>query len=137
MIEEILKIPDSLTYETIQGQIPSKANCYQAVPDNQGGRRIIKNAAIRKYEVSFNRQCTIYRNKRIDKSFVLVVHVFESKLTYDLDNALKTLLDCLQYAEAITNDNLCVGIKAVKHLDRQNPRIVFALQQLEQSLFSG
>ena len=40
MIEEILKIPDSLTYETILGQIPSKANCYQAVPDNQGGRRM-------------------------------------------------------------------------------------------------
>ncbi len=136
MIMELVNIPPNLTYETILGQIVGKSNNYQAVPDNQGGRRIIKNAAIRKYEISFSRQCTIYKNRRIDKPFVLIVHVFESKLSYDLDNALKTLLDCLQYVEAITNDNLCVGIRATKHIDRSRPRIVFALQPLEQNLFS-
>ncbi len=131
----LIEIPDSLNYETIQGQIIGKANNYQAVPDKQGGKRIIKNAAIRKYEKLFCKQCSIYKNKHINKSFVLVVHVFESKLSYDLDNSLKTLLDCLQYVDAITDDNLCVGIKATKHIDRGNPRIVFALYELEQSLF--
>lgn len=134
-MDNVLNIPENLTYETIQGQIVGKANNYQAVPGGQGGRRIIKNAAIRQYEKNFCRQCSIYKNRRIDKPFVLIVHVFESKLSYDLDNALKTLLDCLQYVEAVTNDNLCVGIKATKHIDRQNPRIVYAIQELEQRLF--
>lgn len=134
-MEELVKIPPNLAYETIQGQIVGKANNYQAVPDKQGGKRIIKNAAIRRYEKSFSKQCSIYRDKRINKPFVLVVHVFESKLSYDLDNALKTLLDCLQYVEAITNDNLCVGIRATKHIDRGCPRVTFAIQEVEPSLF--
>ena len=134
-MKDLLKIPENLTYETIQGQIVGKANNYQAVPDKQGGKRIIKNAAIRKYEKSFCKQCSIYKDKQINKPFVLIVHVFESKLSYDLDNALKTLLDCLQYVGAVTNDNLCVGIKATKHIDRQQPRITFALQEVEPSLF--
>ena len=134
-MEYLIELPDNLTYETIYGQIVSKANSYQAVPDKQGGKRIIKNTQIRKYEKSFIKQCSIYKNKQINKPFVLVVHIFESKLTFDIDNGIKTLNDCLQYVGAITDDNLCVGIKATKHIDRGNPRVVFALYELEQQLF--
>lgn len=124
-----------MEYETIQGQIISKANNYQAVPDKQGNRRIIKTAAIRAYEAEFCRQCTIYKGRMIDRVFILHVEVFESSWSYDLDNALKTLLDCLQYVGAITNDNLCIGIHAAKHIDRNHPRIVFAIQEVEPKLF--
>lgn len=124
-----------MEYETIQGQIISKANNYQAVPDSQGGRRIIKTALLRAYEDSFVKQCRIYKGRMIDRAFILHVEVFESSWSYDLDNALKTLLDCLQYVGAITNDNLCIGIHAAKHIDRQHPRIVFAIQELEPKLF--
>ena len=36
-MEYLIELPDNLTYETIYGQIVSKANSYQAVPDKQGG----------------------------------------------------------------------------------------------------
>ncbi len=124
-----------LIWETIQGQPIGKANNYQAVPDGQGGKRIIKNEKIRAYERSFNDQCKIYRGKGINRPFRLHIIVYESSNAYDLDNCLKTVLDCLQYAGAITNDNLCVGIKATKKIDRRNPRIVYGLEELEPTLF--
>lgn len=121
--------------ETIYGQVVSKANNYMAVPDAEGGRRIIKNNNIRAYEQSFNTQCKIYRNKRINKPFRLHLTVFEGSAAYDLDNCLKTVLDCLQYAGAITNDNLCIGINATKKLDRQQPRVVYSIEEIEPTLF--
>lgn len=124
-----------MQYETILGQVVSKANNYQAVPDKEGGKRIIKSNAIRQYERAFLSQCKLYRNKNINRPFILHVDVFESSRVYDLDNALKTILDCLQYAKAISNDNLCIEIHAVKHLDRNNPRISYAIQELEPKIF--
>ena len=86
-----------MEYETIYGQVVSKANNYQAVPDGKGGKRIIKTALLRDYEDTFQRQCKVYKDRLIDTPFILHVDVFESSRVYDLDNALKTILDCLQY----------------------------------------
>ena len=124
-----------MIYETIWGQPVSKANSYMAVPDGDGGKRIIKNERIRAYERSFDEQCKIYRGKQINRPFRLHITVYESSNAYDLDNCLKTVLDCLQYAGAITNDNLCVGILATKRIDRDHPRIEYGLEELEPTLF--
>lgn len=124
-----------LKKEIIYGQVVGKANNYQAVPDGQGGRRIIKNDKIRAYEKKFLDQCSIYRGRLIDRPFRLHVEVFESSPAFDLDNALKTILDCLQYANAIKNDNLCIAINATKKLDRNNPRVEFAIEETEPKLF--
>lgn len=121
--------------ETIYGQPIGKANNYMAVPDGQGGRRIIKNDKIRTYERSFKDQCKIYRGRGISRPFRLHIIVYEASAAYDLDNCLKTVLDCLQYVGAITNDNLCVGINATKKIDRRNPRIVYGIEELEPTLF--
>lgn len=121
--------------EIIWGQPIGKANNYQAVPDGQGGKRIIKNEKIRAYERSFNEQCKIYRDRGISCPFRLHITVYESSNAYDLDNCLKTVLDCLQYAGAITNDNLCVGISATKRIDREHPRIEYGIEELEPTLF--
>lgn len=121
--------------ETIYGQVVSKANSYMTVPDSAGGRRIIKNEQIRAYERSFLDQCRIYRGKGISRPLRLHVTVFESSNAYDIDNALKTILDCLQYAGAITNDNLCIGISATKKIDRRRPRVVYGIEETEPTLF--
>ena len=71
----------------------------------------------------------------IDRPFRLHITVYESSNAYDLDNCLKTVLDCLQYAGAITNDNLCVGISATKKLDREHPRVEYGIEELEPRLF--
>lgn len=120
--------------ETIYGQVVSKANNYQIGYGGNGNRHIIKSPEIREYERSFVDQCRIYRDRMISCRFTLYVAVYESSVRYDLDNALKTILDCLQMAKAITNDNLCVKIVAEKRIDKNNPRVVFAIEEHEPRL---
>ena len=117
------------------GQVPSKSNSYIAVPDSAGGRRIIKNDHVRDYERSFASQCRLYKGRQISRPFSLHAVVYESTCSYDLDNAFKAVLDCLQMVNAITNDNLCMAIHARKVIDRQNPRVAFAIEELEPTLF--
>lgn len=118
--------------EVIHGQIVAKANHYQAVPGRGGTKRIIKDEKIRTYERSFMQQCRIYRNRGISSRFRLFVRVFHSSVRFDLDNSLKTLLDCLQMAGAIRDDKLCFQIEAEKHIDRYHPRIEFAIQEVNE-----
>ena len=121
--------------ETIYGQVIGKANHYQVVPDGNGGKRIIKDDLIRAYERSFVQQCKVYKDRLIDGRFKLQVKVYFLSSANDLDNAVKTILDCLQMCNAITNDNNCYDIHAIKCVDANNPRVVFSLIEEEPSLF--
>lgn len=121
--------------ETIYGQILGKANHYVAVPASNGGKRIIKDEAMRAYERSFKEQCKVYANRHINVPFTLTVDVYYSSCRYDLDNSLKTLLDCLQYCKAITDDNLCTEIRAKKHIDRRLPRVEFGIMPMQENSF--
>lgn len=118
--------------EVIHGQIIAKANHYQAVPGKLGTKRIIKDEKIRTYERSFAQQCKIYRNRGISSRFRLFVRVFHSSVRFDLDNSLKTLLDCLQMVGAITDDKLCFQIEAEKKIDKYHPRIEFAILEVNE-----
>lgn len=122
----------TMEVETIHGQIIAKANHYQAVPGKDGVRRIIKDAKIRAYERSFMEQCRIYRNRHISSCFKLFARVFHSSIRFDLDNSLKTLLDCLQMVGAITDDKLCFQIEAEKKIDAFHPRIEFAILEVNE-----
>lgn len=64
--------------------------------------------------------------------------VFGMEVRFDLDNALKTILDCLQMVEAITNDSLCFEIHAEKRIDQRNPRVEFGLEEIneQKNIFS-
>lgn len=128
-----------MEYETIYGQVVGKANNYQCVPSADGSKRIIKNAKLRAYERTFAKQITKYKGRGIKGRFRLFIDIWQSSTVYDLDNSIKTVLDCLQYAEAITDDNLCYQIRACKHIDKSRPRIRFAIEELnpELSLFSS
>ena len=121
--------------EIIYGEVVAKANHYMAVPAADGQNRIIKDEVIRNYEKSFLSQCKIYRNKLIAKPFYLVADVFYCSERKDIDNSLKTMLDGLQYAKAITDDNLCYQIRATKHIDRRRPRVEYSIIELEPTLF--
>jgi Holliday junction resolvase RusA-like endonuclease len=118
--------------EIIYGQIIAKANHYMAVPGNGGLRRIIKDDKIRKYEQSFREQCTLYKDKHISDHFILHAIVWQSSLRFDLDNSIKTLLDCLQYVNAISDDNLCFKIDAEKRVNGSRPRIEFWLEPINE-----
>ena len=83
----------------------------------------------------FARNVEFYRNRRINAPFRILIDMYHSSNRFDLDNSLKTVLDLLQDVGAITNDNLCVGIEATKHIDRSNPRVVFGIEEIEPRLF--
>lgn len=117
--------------EIIFGQVVAKANNYLAVPSKNGEKRIIKNERIRRYEESFMQQCKVYRGRRIDIPFVLLIAVYYKNNKADLDNSLKTILDCLQQCEVITDDNLCFKIVAEKRIDKKQPRVEFAIKCID------
>ena len=117
-----------LPIETIRGQIISKPNNYLLVPGPAGNeRRMIKSDKLRAYEASFVAQCRIYAGRMISQPFELLTTIYYRTAQSDLDNSLKTLLDCLQYVGAIENDALCIRITAEKRIDRSNPRVEFAI----------
>jgi Holliday junction resolvase RusA-like endonuclease len=122
--------------EVIFGQVLGKASHYK-IADNRvsGERHITLDEAYRAYSRSFREQCHIYAGRGIDRPFLLYVHVWYINSRFDLDGSLKTILDELQAVKAITDDNLCVGIMAKKHIDPQNPRVEFAIGELEPRLF--
>lgn len=118
--------------EIIQGQVVAKANNYELVPDGAGGHRMIKSEQVREYERTFIEQCKVYKDKLIATPFNLDIDVYMSSWKFDLDNSLKTVLDCLQYCHAITDDNMCKHITATKYVDRYNPRIEFTITEINE-----
>lgn len=121
--------------ETIYGVIVSKSNHYMSVPDGATGSRIILDDVFKKYQSSFLSQISIYKDKMINSPFILHADVYYINDRFDLDNSIKSLLDLLQDAKAITNDKLCIEIHGRKHLDRRNPRVEFSIIETQPTLW--
>ena len=122
--------------EVIFGQVVAKANHYTvALNRGNGERHITLDAQYRAYQKSFLQQCHVYAGRLISDPFILFIHVWHSSPRFDLDNTLKSVLDLLQDAKAIADDNLCIEIRAVKHIDRQHPRIEFTIGEVHPRLF--
>ena len=72
-----------------------------------------------------------YDYEMIEGNFKFEIDVYYNSRRPDLDNSLKSTLDCLQRCGAIKNDNKCIEIIARKHLDKINPRIEFKIYTLD------
>lgn len=129
------ELRSDLQWEVITSQVPGKKNNYEIGNNKHGQRYIIKSERLRQYEREFARQCKVYKDRNIDRPFKLHVVVYESSWAWDLDNSLGTILDCMQYNHCITNDNLAVAIDCRKVIDPSNPRIAYAIEELEPKLF--
>lgn len=117
-------------WQTIIGHVPSKSNNYLIV--YKGGHPSIgKSDAVLKYEEGFYLQVGKYRNLMIKSFFEIHVRAYFETKSPDLDNCLKTILDCLQQTGTIRNDNQCVKIVAEKFVDKANPRIEFKITTIE------
>jgi Holliday junction resolvase RusA-like endonuclease len=117
----------------ILGNTPSKSNCYQVI--RLGNRcSLAKTAAIKKYEDSFYMQVGKCRDAMISDFFEFEIDVYYPSNRSDLDNSLKVVLDCLQKAKVIKNDNKCTKIIARKFLDKNNPRIEFKIKLAQDEL---
>jgi len=110
----------------IKGNCPSKSNCYKVIRlGNRCG--LGKQKKLESYENSFKLQMLNYQYKLIEGNFKFIIDVFYDSRRPDLDNSLKVVLDCLQKAEVIKNDNKCLEIVAKKHLDKIDPRVEFII----------
>jgi len=110
----------------IKGNCPSKSNCYKVIRlGNRCG--LGKQKKLESYENSFKLQMLNYKYKLIESNFKFVIDVYYDSRRPDLDNSLKVVLDCLQKAEVIKNDNKCLEIVAKKHLDKIDPRVEFII----------
>lgn len=120
-----------MTHEqVINGQPPSKSNCYRII-QIAGHGSLCKTKALEEYERDFYLQCGRYRGANIKSYFELYVDVYFSSQRPDLDNAMKTILDCLQACGAIKNDRNCTKIVANKFIDPVRPRIEFTIKEVE------
>lgn len=116
--------------QVIYNNPPSKSNSYRIITI-KGHGSLAKTDALKKYEKDFYLQCGAYRNKNIKGFFELYIDVYFSSNRPDLDNCLKSTLDCLQSCKAITNDRNCVKIVANKFLDPIRPRLEFTIKEVE------
>ena len=113
-------------WQTIEGKVPSKSNNYKVVMRN-GSHCIGKSDTVKEYEEWFYWKASKYRNLKIKGLFEFYCKVYYPTKASDLDNSLKVQLDCLQYCNAISNDNNCVKIVAEKFIDKENPRVEFKI----------
>ena len=116
-------------WQTIIGQPPSKSNSYKIITI-AGHSRLGKTPATQSYENAFYIQVGSYKNLEIEGFFELHIRVYFTTMSHDLDNALKVVLDCLQYTHTIKNDNRCTRIVADKFIDKANPRIEFRIVEV-------
>ena len=117
-------------WQTVLGNCPSKSNCYRII--SLGGHAsLAKTQALKSFERDFYMQCGKYRNQNIADHFEFHCRVFYPSMRSDIDNSLKCLLDCLQSAKAVKNDNLCVKVVAEKFIDKVNPRVEFKIVTIE------
>ena len=117
-------------WQTIMMQVPSKSNSYRIITLG-GHASLAKTNALKNFENAFYLQCGDYRNLNIDKYFEFYCKVYYPSMRSDIDNSLKILLDSLQKAKAIKNDNLCIKVVAEKFVDKVNPRVEFKIITIE------
>lgn len=114
----------------IYGNTPSKSNCYRIIKKG-GHASLAKTDALRAYEKYFYIQVPAeLRGRLIDGFFEFYIDVYYPSNRSDLDNSLKVVLDCLQSAKVIVNDNRCTKIVAQKFIDKKEPRIEFEIKTI-------
>jgi Holliday junction resolvase RusA-like endonuclease len=114
----------------IQGTPVSKSYAYRIITIG-GHASLTKTTAMRKYEEAFLWQVGSIRDANISVPFEFYLDVYFPSKRSDLDGCLKGILDCLQKAKVIKNDNNCCLIKARKFIDKINHRIEFKIVTID------
>ena len=114
----------------VQGTPPSKSNAYLIITIG-GHSSLAKTKAMYDNEEKFLWQVGGIRDANIAVPFEFYVDVYFPSKRSDLDGMLKGVMDCLQKAKVIKNDNNCCLIHARKFIDKENPRVEFKIVTIE------
>ena len=90
-----------------------------------GKTRTVKTADRREWDKMMIDQLRAQWNLRlpVEEEVFLVIDVYLSANTMDVDNPLKPLLDAMQEAGVLKNDRLVRRATITKHVDRHRPRV--------------
>lgn len=90
-----------------------------------GKTRTVKTADRREWDKMMIDQLRAQWNLRlpVEEEVFLVIDVYLSANTMDVDNSLKPLLDAMQEAGVLKNDRLVRRATITKHVDRHRPRV--------------
>lgn len=124
------KIMSDELWTTIYGQVPSKSNCYRIITLGGHGS-LAKSPALKAYEQNFYMQIGALRNRNIEGFFEFYARVYYPNNRSDIDNSAKIILDCLQKANVIKNDNKCVKLVLEKFIDKDKPRVEIFIKEIE------
>lgn len=117
----------------IDGQVPSKSNCYKIITI-AGHASLAKTNAVKEFEKIFFLQCPFRSIKKTEPLvkgyFAADIKVFYENMRPDVDNAAKVLLDCMQTCGLIKNDRNCVDLHIKKFVDKTNPRIEILVEDI-------
>lgn len=119
---------------TIHGNPPSKSNQYRVRAMVQKGKKpraiLYKSAELKSYEKSFIEE--IPENCKVDMigDLNMAVVCYFSSRRPDVDNAAKSILDCLQKGGVIRNDRSVMKLTLIKELDKDNPRVDIAIKRI-------
>ncbi len=72
-----------------------------------------------------------YREPYSGRAFVDITFTTKSKRNWDIDNRIKSLLDCLEIAGVLDNDNQIDGLNVKRHKGYQN-KTQFTLMEFTQ-----
>lgn len=114
----------------IKGVPVSKSNSYRVIKRNDH-YELGKSDAMKRYEEAFMWQVGAIRGANISGMFEFYIDVYYPSKRSDLDGCLKGVLDCLQMAKVIKNDNNCCLIHARKFIDKEDPRVELRIVTLE------
>lgn len=129
MSDELFKMGKPVYEFIVMGQPPSKSNCYRIIKLGNHGS-LAKTPALKAYESTFFTQVPgNIREINLTSELDITLHCFFSSKRPDLDNAAKAILDCLQKAKVIKNDNLVYKLLMTKAIDKLNPRVEIIIKE--------
>ena len=114
----------------VLGTPVSKSNAYRIIT-KKGHASLTKTKAMQAYEETFLWQVGGIRDANVSVPFEFYIDVYFPSKRSDLDGAMKGILDCLQKAKVIKNDNNLCLLHARKFIDKENPRVEFKIITIE------
>lgn len=107
---------------------PSINRLYRRNPNGYG---MYKTAEAKLWLLECNKLIRQQGLKNVMKGKVDITAWFYFEREADLDNRLKSLLDCMQENLVIENDKQIYSINAIKGFDKKNPRVEIDIRENE------
>jgi Holliday junction resolvase RusA-like endonuclease len=117
----------------VQGKIPAKSSGRRIVrPKGKDYMRVVSSPQTLKYERDFLLQVqhAVPMTKKDDRLDVVLL-VLDTSRRQDLDSYPKIILDCLQKATIIPNDNRVDHLEVVRLIDKDEPRVYIGIRTIE------